>query len=173
VRQPAGRITIAAAVVIALLTVIFPPWRARAIRTTTRYAAVSGVAPATVIDTITWRLSAAPLFAPPRAPLPGSVTHALALRSMAGEPAARAELRRVMEPFEQRYHAPEIIRTVGEVWRDSVLAVAGVPAVSSYDASFAIDELGLAGRLIAVATIAAFVEYRRVRRQRARRDEDH
>lgn len=161
-RQPPGRIAIVAvATVLAILSVLFPPWRARAIRTTTRFAAVSGVAPATIVDTVEWSLSFVSIFAPPRAPLSGGEMRALAVRSLSGDSMARDELRRRTEPFERRYHAPEIIRMDGEVWRDSVLAVAGIPAISSYEASFALADGWIAARLIAIVVIACYVDYRR------------
>lgn len=152
--------------VVAALAVLYPPWSVRAIRTTTRYAAVAGVAPATVVDTVSWSLSFESIFSHPRAPLTGSEMSALAHRAMAGDQNARAELRRVMVPFEQRYRAPEVIRTSGEIWRDSVLAAAGIPAVSSYDASFSLDEPWIAARLLAIAVIALLLESRRVGRRR-------
>jgi hypothetical protein len=162
VRQPLGRLAIiVVAVLLAIVSVLFPPWTAKAVRTTTRYAAVSGVAPATVVDTIEWSLSFEPIFAPPRPALSGHEMQALAARAVSGDASARAELRRRTEPFERRYHAPEIIRMGGEIWRDSVLAAAGIPAVSSYDASFALAEGWIAARLIAITVVALFVDYRR------------
>jgi hypothetical protein len=167
VRQPIGRIAIVAvATLLATLSLLFPPWSARAVRTTTRYAAVAGVAPATVVDTITWSLSFASLLDPPRVPLSGDDMQALAHRSMSGDANARAALRRVMDPFERRYHVPEVLRTSGEIWRDSVLATAGIPAFSSYDAAFALDEGWIAARLIAITAIALLLERRRFRRGR-------
>ena len=165
-RRPRGWVAIVgSAIVLALLVVLFPPWRARAVRTTTRYAAVAGVAPAILIDTIGWGLSFEPLFAAPRAPMPATEMRRLSERAVAGDAGARAKLRGVMEPFERRYNAPEVIRTSGELWRDSVLAVARVPAVSSYDVTFSIDDRWLAARLIAIAAAASLLEYRRQRRR--------
>lgn len=173
VRKPPGRIAIVAgALVLAFLCVLFPPWRARAIRTTTRYAAVPGVAPASITDTVVWALSFEPLFSPPRSPLTATEMNALAERAAHGEARARATLRETMDAFERRYHAPEIIRTGGELWRDSVLATAGVPAVSSYAASFTLDDRWIAARLIAIAALAALLERWRLRRHRTR-DEYH
>jgi hypothetical protein len=165
VRLARGQVAIiGGAIVLALLAVLFPPWRARVIRSTTRYAAVAGVAPAILIDTVAWSLSFEPLFVPPRAPILAAEQRRLAERAASGDTAARAQLRRVMEPFERRYNAPEVIRTSGELWRDSVLAVARVPAVSSYDASFFIDDWRLATRLMVIAAVAGLLEYRRRRR---------
>jgi len=158
--------------VLAVLSVLFPPWRARAIRTTIRYAAVPGVAPATDVDTIIWNLSFEPLFSPPRSPLAAAEMNSLAVRAASGDARARASLRATMGAFEQRYHAPEIIRTNGELWRDSVLMSAGVPAVSSYAASFTLDDRWIAARLTAIAAIAVFLEWWRVRRCRSR-DRSH
>lgn len=166
-RQLNGRVAIVGgAVILAVLCLLFPPWRARAIRTTTRYAAVRGVEPATVLDTISWSLSFEPLFAPPRAPLSAMELRRLAERAASGDVGARTVLRRAMDPFEQKYNAPEVIRTSGELWRDSVLAAAGVPAASSYEANFWIDNRWLAARLVALVAIASLVDYRRRRRRR-------
>jgi len=166
VRRPRAQVAIVGgAIALALLTLLFPPWRARAIRSTTRYAAVAGVAPALVIDTVEWGLSFEPLFGAPRAPMAAAEARRLAERARAGDLGARAELRRVLEPFEQRYNAPEVIRTGGELWRDSVLAVAGVPSVSSYDVTFSVDDRWLSARLVAIAAAASLLEYWRQRRR--------
>lgn len=93
---------------------------------------------------------------------------ALAERAVSGDARARATLHATMDAFEQRYRAPEIIRTSGELWRDSVLAAAGVPAVSSYTASFTLDDRWIAARLIAIVGIGALLERWRLRRYRSR-----
>lgn len=142
--------------IFALVIVIFPPWRARAVRTSTRYAAVPGVAPSVVTDTLTWTLPFAPLYAPPRAALEGRRMQQLATLSLSGDTAAASELRRSTEELERKYHAPEVLRAAGALWRDSVLAKAGIPSVTSYDLTFAIDRLWMAGRL-AVLVIVGFV----------------
>jgi len=149
------------ALIIALLVMLFPPWLARAIRTTTRYAAVPGVVPVTVIDTVVWSLSFEPLYAPPRPALDAERMRTLATRSFKGDTSARAELRRETGAFEQRFGAPEVLRTTGELWRDSVLAVAGIPSLSSYSVTFALDDRRLAMRLAAIAAIALLLDYRR------------
>ena len=148
------------AAVIAGLLILFPPWRARAIRTTTRYAAVAQVAPAIVVDTIAWLLPFEPLYAPPRPTLTGDRMRELASRSMAGDRAARTELRESAARFAPRLHVPDILRTDGELWRDSVLRAAGVPAMSSYDLTVTIDQGWLAMRLILLALIVFFLELR-------------
>lgn len=150
-----------AALVLALAVLLFPPWNARAIRMTTRYAAMPGVAPATVVDTVAWVLRASPLFAPPHAVLPASEMYRLATRAIAGDTSAKRRLLLITEPFERRVGAPEILRTSGELWRDSVLAAAGVPSVSAYDVTFAVDDVGIALRLAAVAIAAVVLDRRR------------
>ena len=157
-----GRLPIVVgALIIALLLLVFPPWHARAIRTTTRYAAIPGVAPVTVIDTIIWTLAFEPLYAPPRPMLDGERMRALAARSFQGDTGARAELRQRAGAFEQRFRAPEVLRTAGELWRDSVLSIAGIPSLSSYYVTFTLDDRWLAARLAALATIALVLDYRR------------
>jgi len=146
--------------VIAGLLVLFPPWRARAIRTTTRYAAAADVAPAIVVDTVTWLLPFEPLYAPPRATFTGGQMRDLAVRSMSGDRGARAELLESAARFEPRLHVPDILRTDGELWRDSVLRAAGVPAMSSYDLTVSIDQRWLATRLIVLALIVLLLELR-------------
>jgi hypothetical protein len=164
---------VAGAGVLALLVLLFPPWRARAIRTTTRYAATPGVEPSTLIDTVTWPIQFAPIFAAPRAALPGAAMRDLAQRSLGGDPSARAELRRRTSGVEQRYHAPEVLRTDGEIWRDSVLTAAGIPATSSYDLTFSVDQRWLALRLALLAVLALGLDYRGRRRIRPPRDQHH
>ena len=149
-----------------VLAVLFPPWRARAIRSTTRYAAISGVAPSTVVDTIDWLIPFAPIYAPPRPRLTGDRMRELAARAIRGDAEARQRMRDSTLDVEQRYHAPEVLRTGGEVWRDSVLAAAGIPAISGYDLAFTIDERWVAARLAALALIGFGIEWRG-RRQRA------
>ena len=151
---------------VAMLALLYPPWRARAIRTSSRYAAISGVAPATVVDTIDWLIPFAPIYAPPRARLTGDRMRELAARAIQGDTEARRRMRDSTTEVEQRYHAPEVLRTGGEVWRDSVLAAAGIPAISGYDLVFSIDQRWVAARLAALALIA-FAFARRNRRRRA------
>lgn len=148
------QIVLVVASCVAALLVLYPPWRAQGIRTTVRYAAVPGVAPATLIDTIQWTLALSPLYAPPRAALGGERIRALATKALAGDVAAGAELRRATGPYEDRYHVPEVLRADGALWRDSVLARAGIPSVTSYDLSFVIDQRWLAARLIVLAALA-------------------
>lgn len=154
------RAIVAVAGTIALLFLIFPPWRARAIRTTVRYAAVSGLEPAIVIDTIIWPLSFGPLYSPPRAPLSGNHMRDLAARVANGDTSARRLLREATAEKERGVHVPEVLRTDGELWRDSVLRAAGIPASSSYDLTFAIDQPWLAARLAAVALLALLIDSR-------------
>ena len=153
---------------VAVLTLLFPPWRARAIRTTTRYGAVSGVAPSTVMDTIDWLIPFAPIYAPPRSRLTGDRMRQLAARAIRGDTAARRRMHDSVIVVEQRYHAPEVLRTGGEVWRDSVLAAAGIPALSGYDLAFTIDQRWVAARLAALALLGFAVEWRGRRRRAAR-----
>jgi hypothetical protein len=150
----------ATAVGLAALIVVFPPWRARAIRTTARYDATPGVAPATLIDTVRWTLAFAPLYAPPRATLGGGQMRELATRSLAGDTTAKAELRSSTAAFEARFHVPDILRASGALWRDSVLAKAGIPSVTSYDLSFIIDQRWMATRLTVLAAIAVVAAWR-------------
>lgn len=150
---------------VAVLALLFPPWRARAIRTTTRYAAVSGVAPSTVVDTIDWLIPFAPIFAPPHSRLTGDRMRELAAGAVRGDTEARRRMRDSAIAVEQRYHAPEVLRTGGEVWRDSVLAAAGIPAVSGYDLAFAIDQRWVATRLAVLALLGFALEWRGRRRR--------
>lgn len=150
---------------VGVLALIFPPWRARAIRSTTRYADVSGVAPSTVVDTIDWLIPFGPIYDPPRSRITGDRMRALATRAIRGDTEARRRMRDSILGVEQRYHAPEVLRTAGEVWRDSVLAAAGIPAVSGYDLAFSIDERWIAARLVVLALLAFWVEWRDRRRR--------
>ena len=152
---------------VAVLALLFPPWRARAIRTTTRYGAVSGVAPSTVMDTIDWLIPFAPIYAPPRSRLTGDRMRQLAAHAIRGDTEARRRMRDSVIVVEQRYHAPEVLRTGGEVWRDSVLAAAGIPAISGYDLAFTIDQRWVAARLAALALLGFAVEWRGRRRRAA------
>lgn len=153
---------------LAVLALLFPPWRARAIRTTTRYGAASGVAPSTVVDTIDWVIPFAPIYAPPRSRLTGDRMRQLAARAIRGDAEARRRMRDSVIVVEQRYHAPEVLRTGGEVWRDSVLAAAGIPAISGYELAFTIDQRWVAARLAALALLGFAVEWRGRRRRAAR-----
>lgn len=84
----------------------------------------------------------------------------LAARSMAGDRAAREELLESTARFEPRLRVPDILRTDGELWRDSVLHAAGVPAMSSYDLTIRIDQRWLAARLIVLGLIVFLIELR-------------
>lgn len=157
------------AIVIALIVFLFPPWRAQAIRTTTRYAAVAGVEPSTVVDTITWPLQFAPIFAPPRPAVSGNRMRELAGRSVAGDTSARATLRAETRDAERRVRVPEVLRTEGALWRDSVLTAAGMPATTSYELTFGLDERWLAARLAVVALTAFMLDLRGRRRAYSRK----
>lgn len=157
------RVIVIGLAVVAALVLLFPPWRARAIRSSTRYAAVAGVAASTVVDTIDWLVPFAPIYAPPRSRLTAERMRALAARAVQGDTAARRQLREATTDVEQRYHAPEVLRTSGEIWRDSVLAAAGIPAVSGYDLAFSIDQRWVAARLVVVALLGFALEWRRRR----------
>lgn len=163
------------ALALALAILLFPPWTAIAIRTTTRYAAVRDVAPATVVDTVSWALRTFPLFAPPRAAMTALQMRELAGLTQAGDTAAKHRLMQTMEPFERRVGTPEILRTSGELWRDSVLAAAGMPSVSFYDVSFAIDDVGVALRVAVVALVALILDRWRsaIRSSKGSRVRDH
>jgi len=139
--------------VVALVVLIFPPWQARAIRTTTRYAAAADVAPETAIDTITWLLPFAPIYAPPRALLDAETMRILATRSRSGDSDARAELLRSAGKYESQLHVPEVLRVSGSLWRDSVLARSGIPSVTSYGLTCVIDERWLVGRLAVLGAL--------------------
>jgi hypothetical protein len=165
-----GRLLITGvALALALAILLFPPRTARAVRSTTRYAAVQGVAPATLVDTVVWTLRASFVFAPPRTPVTATVMRALAARSLAGDTAAKQRLLGLTEPFERKVAAPEILRASGELWRDSVLAAAGIPSLSGYEVTFAVDELGVALRLASVALVAFILEVRRSGARSSRR----
>ena len=162
-RSDRGRLLIAGtALALSVLILVFPPWRARAIRTTTRYAAVANVAPATVVDTVTWTIRALPLFDRPKAPLTAAEGRELSRRAQTGDMSAKRRLLAVMDPFERRVKAPDILQTGGELWRDSVLSAAQMPSVSSYDVDFTLDDSVIALRLSVVLLLAFIVDRRRV-----------
>ena len=165
---PYRRLILLCIALVAVLALLFPPWRARAIRTTTRYAAVSGVAPSTVVDTIDWLIPFAAIYAPPKPLLAGDRMRELAGRATGGDSDARRRLRDSTAEVERRYHAPEVLRTDGAVWRDSVLTAAGIPAISSYDLTFRIDQRWVLARLAALALLAFALEWRGRRRRIAR-----
>ena len=158
-----GRLLIAGtALALAVLILLFPPWYARAIRTTTRYAAVANVATATVIDTVIWTIRALPLFDPPKAPRTAAEGRELSRRAQTGDTAAIRRLLPMMDAFERRVKAPEILQTVGELWRDSVLSAAQIPSVSSYEVDFTLDDSVIALRLSVVLLIAFILDRRHV-----------
>ena len=162
-RTDRGRLLIAGtALALAVLILVFPPWRARAIRTTTRYPAVANVAPATVVDTVIWTVRALPLFDPPKAPLTAAEGRELSRRAQSGDMSAKRRLLSVMDPFERRVKAPEILQTEGELWRDSVLSAAQMPSVSSYDVAFTLDNSAIALRLSVVLLLAFILDRRHV-----------
>ena len=150
------------------MIVLYPPWRANAVRTTVRYATAPGVEPFTLVDTVRWTLSFAPAYARPRFPMGAAPLGPQTGRTTT---AAREERVRVLDEFERRYHVPQVLRTSGASWRDSILSSAGIPSGSSYEASFAIDGARLALRLAALGIIAAAAD-RLLRRRRRDRDED-
>lgn len=166
--MPRRRLLIFAGIaLVAALVLLFPPWRARAIRTTDRYAAIAGVAPSTVVDTIDWLIPFAPIYAPPHPLLTANRMRELAARAIRGDSNASRRIRDSTLDVERRYRAPEVLRTAGEVWRDSVLTAAGIPAISGYDLAFTIDQRWVAARLAALALVVFILEWRRRRRRAA------
>jgi hypothetical protein len=135
---------VAATLALATLLVTHPPWRATAIRHSTRYAGTPGVEPLTLVDTIPWTVPFAPRYAPPRDP-----------RGATPDASARSDV----AEFERRYGVPDVLRTAGAAWRDSVLAAAGIPAESSYRVTFTVDDGRLALRLALLVLAAAAVDW--------------
>jgi hypothetical protein len=151
------RALVGGALVAALLIVIYPPWRAEAVRETRRYADMSGVAPLVLVDTVRWSLSFVPLYARPHVPFTATdIRHAIERASL-GDITAKRTLVTTTDRFERRYGVPDVLRVSGSLWRDSVLAAAGVPSISVYDVSFAIDDRRLALRLFLVALMSIAV----------------
>ena len=161
------RLLLVGIAILAVAVVIYPPWKARAIRTTTRYAAVPGVAPSVLTDTLNWTLAFAPLYAPPRAAVDGQDMQRLATRALSGDGAAARDLRRSTGAVEEKYHAPEVLRAAGALWRDSVLARAGIPSITSYDLAFTIDDAWMAARLTVLAMVAFVVMRRKMWRPKS------
>ena len=159
---------LALALASALLIVVYPPWRASAVRTTVRYASASGAEPFTLVDTVHWTLSFAPAYARPRFPASAAPLDPPTGRDTTT--AAREKRLRALDEFERRYHVPQVLRTSGASWRDSILSSAGIPSASSYEASFVVDRARLALRLAAVGIIAVVAD--RVLRRRRRREVD-
>jgi hypothetical protein len=157
------RFVLAGLTLLSVVVVVFPPWRARAIRTTMRYTAVPGVAPSVLTDTLGWTLAFAPVYSPPHAALDGERMRQLATRSLSGDTAAAAELRRSTQEVERRYHAPDVLRAAGALWRDSVLARAGIPSITSYDLTFVVDQTWMAARLAVLAMVAFVLLWRKRR----------
>ena len=120
-----------------------------------------GIAPSDVTDTVQWTVAFAPVYAAPRATIQGERMRQLATRALSGDSVAAGELRRSTEQVERRYHAPDVLRASGSLWRDSVLARAGIPAVTSYDLTFAVDERWMAARLAVLAVVGAVLLRRR------------
>jgi hypothetical protein len=114
-----------------------------------------------LVDTLRWTIAFAPLYSPPHAALLGPRMQQLAIRSLSGDTAAGNELRRSTEHVERDYHAPEVLRAAGALWRDSILARAGIPSVTSYDLTFSIDQRWMAARLTVLAILGfAFLRRR-------------
>ena len=164
-RSRSQRRVLAAALVAALLVAAHPPWRATAVRTSTRHAGVPNVEPVTLVDTIEWTLAFAPLYARPRSPSDPTLARQVDER-------ARRERQAAIERFEHKYKVPEILRTAGAAWRDSILGRAGIPSASSYAARFAVDRARLALRLAVVALLGAASYYWMSRRRGREEDWD-
>lgn len=154
------RRAVIAAGALAVIVLLHPPWRAEAVRTTTRYGGTPGLAPLEVTDTVRWPVRWAPIYAPPRAPFTAAALRAASERALSGDTASRSAVRRLTEHFEERYGAPEGLRTAGTFWRDSVLASSGIRSGSTYEATFRIDNLALALRLTMVAALGALAWWR-------------
>jgi len=163
-----------AALIAALLIILHPPWRARAIRRTTRYMNLVRVEPLVLIDTLEWSVSFSPLYARPRTPFTEAEMTRVAERALRGDRVARSALIAMTDRFEQRYGVPDVLRASGSLWRDSVLAAAGMPSISGYEVSFAIDAWRLTLRLALITFLGAIAYILRLRRvARQQREWDH
>ena len=148
---------------------LYPPWRATAIRITTRYGNVEGMQAQSVVDTVEWPLEFAPIAAAPRTPFTTTELQQIVIRAHRGDSTARDELRLTTQSFEERYHVPEALRASAAFWRDSVLSAAGIPSVTTYHVTFAIDDARLALRLGLLGAVAMVTEWKAVRRRSSRR----
>ena len=149
---------IGTAAAVAVLVALHPPWRATGVRTVTRFASAPGVEPATIVDTVEWALPFAPVYARPRAPARPAASRVLS----PGDSRYRSD----MAEFERRYKVPEMLRSAGAAWRDSILGRAGIPSGTVYEASFSVDGGRLALRLAMLALVTASGAYWLRRRRR-------
>lgn len=144
---------------IAALIALHPPWIARAVAMRMSFEGFPKVPPATVVDTVTWAVPFAAIYAPPSLGLPPRELAAYQVRLSRGDKSAALEWRKRVEDIEQRYRVPGEIRSK---WTGPDTVGAGPPIAFTKHivaAHFEVDVARLAVYLLAVvgATTAAAI----------------
>lgn len=151
---------------IAALIALHPPWIARAVTMRMSFEGFPKVPPATVVDTVTWAVPFAAIYAPPSLGLPPRELAAYQARLSKGDRSAALEWRKRVEDNEQRYRVPDELRSK---WTGPDSAGAGPPIAFTKHivaAHFEVDFPRLAVYLLAVigtTTAAVMLASRRAR----------
>ncbi|MDP9177320.1 MAG: hypothetical protein M3O61_06525 [Gemmatimonadota bacterium] len=151
------RVIVAFGAGIAALAALHPPWTARAVVMRMSFD-VPAAPPATVLDTVTWGVPFAAIYARPSLGIPAQQLAAYQARIARGDTSIAREWQSRVENIERRYRVPDTLRSK---WaRDTVGAVPAVAFTRRIvTEQFEVDLVRLGVYLLAVgaATTAAAI----------------
>jgi hypothetical protein len=148
---------------IAALVALHPPWIARAVVNYLTYEGFPAVPPVTVVDTVSWEVPFAAIYARPSLGLSAQELSAYEARLSSGDTSTVREWQQRIEDTERRYRVPDTLRSE---WIRDTAAAAPTVAFSKkiVTAHFEVDVIRLGVYLLTVAaatTVAAILAARR------------
>lgn len=146
------RMILASGAAIAALIALHPPWTARAIVMRMTFD-VPGAPPATVLDTVSWGIPSAAIYARPSLAIPARQQTAFQARVSKGDTSTAREWQERIEDIERRYSVPEQLRS--EWIRDTTGSAPTVAFTRKIvTAHFEVDAVRLGVFLLAVFLLA-------------------
>jgi hypothetical protein len=140
---------------IAALVALHPPWTARAVVNYISFKGFPAVPPVTVVDTVTWEIPFAAIYARPSLGLTAEELTAYQARISKGDTSAIREWRERTEDTERRYHVPDTLRSEW-IRTDSAGAAPSVAFSKKIVAAhFAVDVVRLGVYLLVVGAAIA------------------
>jgi hypothetical protein len=149
---------------IAALIALHPPWIARAVVMRMSFEGFPKVPPTTVVDTVSWAVPFAAIYARPSLGLPPRELRAYQGRLSKGDRSAALDWRNRVEDIERRYRVPDELKSK---WTPGPVPATGPPIAFTKHivaARFEVDVVRLAVYLLTVVgatTAAAVVASRR------------
>ena len=148
---------------VATLVALHPPWNARAVVNYVSYKGFPAVPPVDVVDTVSWDVPFATIYARPSLGLSAQELSTYQARISRGDTSTVREWQERIEDAERRYRVPDTLRSA---WIRDTAGPAPAVAFSKkiVTAHFEVDVIRLGVRLLAggvAATVAAILAARR------------